>query len=161
MPASPPTETLDLEDLRRAGLRVTAPRLAVLAAVRGGGHPTVDELAATARERLGTVSTQAVYDVLSALSAAGLVRRISPPGGPARFEARVGDDHHHLICRACGEVLDVACAAGDAPCLEPADVRGYAIDAVEVIFRGLCPTCAGAAGATTGDRTREKDESRA
>ena len=161
MTAPGTADTVDLDDLKRAGLRVTAPRLAVLAAVRQGGHPSVDELAASARGRLGTVSTQAVYDVLSALTAAGLVRRITSPGGPARFEARVGDNHHHLICRDCGEVLDVDCAVGDAPCLEPADAQGYAIDAVEVIFRGRCPACAASHGAPTGERTREKDESKA
>ena len=134
-------ETLDLDDLKRAGLRVTAPRLAVLAAVRQGGHPSVEELAVSARGRLGTVSTQAVYDVLGALSAAGLVRRIEPPGGPARFEARVGDNHHHLICRSCGAVRDIDCAIGHGPCLRLPAVDGYEIDEAEVIFRGLCPAC--------------------
>jgi Fe2+ or Zn2+ uptake regulation protein len=154
-------ETLDREDLKRAGLRVTAPRLAVLGAVRQGGHPTVEELAASARGRLGAVSTQAVYNVLGALAAAGLVRRIEPPGGPARFESRVGDNHHHLICRACGGVQDVDCAVGHAPCLELPAVRGYVIDEAEVIFRGLCPTCGASAGAAPGDRTREESESKA
>lgn len=141
-------ETLDRDDLKRAGLRVTAPRLAVLAAVRKGGHPTVEELAASARGRLGTVSTQAVYNVLGALAAAGLVRRIEPPGGPARFESRLGDNHHHLICRACGGVQDVDCAVGHAPCLELPAVRGYAIDEAEVIFRGVCPACGASAAGT-------------
>ena len=154
-------ETLDREGLKRAGLRVTAPRLAVLAAVRQGGHPTVEELAASARGRLGTVSTQAVYNVLGALAAAGLVRRIEPPGGPARFESRVGDNHHHLICRACGGVQDVDCAVGRAPCLELPAVRGYVIDEAEVIFRGLCPTCGASAGAAPGDRPQEESESKA
>jgi Fe2+ or Zn2+ uptake regulation protein len=140
-------ETLNLDDLKRAGLRVTAPRLAVLAAVRRGGHPTVEELAVAARGRLGTVSTQAVYDVLGALAAAGLVRRIEPPGGPARFESRVGDNHHHLICRSCGSVTDIDCAIGHGPCLELPAVDGYEIDEAEVIFRGLCRAC--------GPRTRQ------
>jgi Fur family ferric uptake transcriptional regulator len=118
----------------------------VLAAIRRGGHPTVEELAAGARRRLGTVSTQAVYDVLGALAAAGLVRRIEPPGGPARFEGRVGDNHHHLVCRACGAVQDIDCAAGSGPCLELPAATGYEIDAVDVIFRGLCPECSGADG---------------
>jgi Fur family ferric uptake transcriptional regulator len=145
-------ETLDLDDLKRAGLRVTAPRLAVLAAVRQGGHPSVEELAVSARGRLGTVSTQAVYDVLGALTAAGLVRRIEPPGGPARFEARVGDNHHHLICRSCGAVRDIDCANGHGPCLQLPAVAGYEIDEAEVIFRGLCPACAvSARAAVPGD----------
>lgn len=146
-------ETLDLDDLKRAGLRVTAPRLAVLAAVRQGGHPTVEELAVSARGRLGTVSTQAVYDVLGALAAAGLVRRIEPPGGPARFESRVGDNHHHLICRSCGSVRDIDCALGHGPCLQLPAVDGYQVDEAEVIFRGLCPACGVADGAAApGDR---------
>ncbi len=149
-------ETPDLEDLKRVGLRVTAPRLAVLAAVRQGGHPTVELLAASARARLGAVSTQAVYDVLGALTAAGLVRRIEPPGGPARFESRVGDNHHHLICRSCGDVLDVECALGHTPCLELPAVRGCEIDGAEVIFRGLCPACVTAGGAAPGDRARDR-----
>jgi Fur family ferric uptake transcriptional regulator len=146
-------ETADFEDLKRTGLRVTAPRLAVLAAVRQGGHPTVEELAASARRRLGCVSTQAVYDVLGALAAAGLVRRIEPPGGPARFEARVGDNHHHLICRACGSMQDVDCAIGSGPCLELPAAHGYAIDEVEVIFKGLCTRCGASVGAAPGERT--------
>ena len=154
-------DTLDREDLQRADLRVTASRLAVLAAVREGGHPTVEELAVSARARLGTVSTQAVYNVLGALAAAGLVRRIDPPGGPARFESRVGDNHHHLICRVCGGVRDVECAVGQTPCLELPAVRGYVIDQAEVIFRGLCPTCGVSAGAAPGDRTQEESESKA
>ena len=136
-----PSESPELEDLRVAGLRVTAPRLAVLAAVREGDHLAVEEIALIARGRLGAVSTQAVYDVLRALNGAGLVRRIEPPGGPARFESRVGDNHHHLICRACPTVLDVDCAAGSAPCLEPSFAPGYSIDEAEIIYWGLCPAC--------------------
>ena len=136
-----PSESPELEDLRVAGLRVTAPRLAVLAAVREGDHLAVEEIALIVRGRLGAVSTQAVYDVLRALNGAGLVRRIEPPGGPARFESRVGDNHHHLICRACHTVLDVDCAAGSAPCLEPSSAPGYSIDEAEIIYWGLCPAC--------------------
>lgn len=132
---------LDLQDLRAAGLRITATRLAVLAAVREGDHPAVEEIAFVARGRLGAVSTQAVYDVLHALNGAGLVRRIEPPGSPARFESRVGDNHHHLICRGCGSVVDVDCSVGSAPCLEPSSAPGYAIDEAEVIYWGLCPAC--------------------
>lgn len=118
-------ESVDLRDLRAAGLRVTAPRLTVLAIVRDGGHLAVEEIASLARGRLGAVSTQAVYDVLLALTGAGLVRRIEPAGSPVRFESRVGDNHHHLICRACRTVLDVDCAVGHPPCLEPSAAGGW------------------------------------
>lgn len=128
-------------ELRTAGLRVTAPRLAVLAAVRAGDHLAVDAIAAAARDRLGAVSTQAVYDVLGALAKAGLVRRIEPAGSPARFEGRTGDNHHHLVCRSCGAVADVDCAAGHAPCLEPAGAAGYLVDEADVTYWGLCPAC--------------------
>jgi Fe2+ or Zn2+ uptake regulation protein len=136
-----PPESIDVRDLRAVGLRVTAPRLAVLAAVREGGHLTVEEIALLGRRRLGAVSTQAVYDVLHALTAAGLIRRIEPAGSPARFESRVGDNHHHLICRACGTMLDVDCAVGHAPCLEPSSASGYEIEEAEIIYWGLCPDC--------------------
>jgi Fe2+ or Zn2+ uptake regulation protein len=139
-PSSLP-ESVDLRDLRAAGLRVTAPRLAVLAIVRDGGHLAVDEIAVRARGRLGAVSTQAVYDVLFVLTGTGLVRRIEPAGSPVRFESRVGDNHHHLICRACRTVLDVDCAVGHAPCLEPPAAAGWAVDEAEIIYWGLCPTC--------------------
>ena len=141
MPALLATDSLDPRSLRAAGLRVTAPRLAVLAAVRAGDHLAVEEIASVARGRLGSVSTQAVYEVLRALTAAGLVRRIEPAGSPARFEGRVGDNHHHLVCRSCGAVADVDCALGEAPCLEPAGPSGYAIDEAEVIYWGLCGAC--------------------
>jgi Fur family transcriptional regulator, stress-responsive regulator len=140
MRSTTPPEVDDARLLRDSGLRVTAPRLAVLAAVREG-HPTVDEIAARARRRVGTVSIQAVYDVLRALTSAGLARRIEPAGSPARFEARVGDNHHHLVCRACGLAVDVECAVGDAPCLDPADRRGFRLDEAEVTYWGLCPDC--------------------
>jgi Fur family transcriptional regulator, stress-responsive regulator len=131
------------EDLLRSrGLRVTRPRLAVLEILATSrGHFDVEEIAEKVRERLDSVSTQAVYDVLSALSRAGLARRIEPAGSPARFEGRVGDNHHHVVCRGCGEIADVDCAVGDAPCLDPADGHGFQIDEAEVTFWGLCPDC--------------------
>jgi Fur family ferric uptake transcriptional regulator len=142
MPGSgPPTDTDDARRLRSAGLRVTAPRLAVLTAVRERPHATVDEIAAAARERTGAVSIQAVYDVLRALAKAGLARRIEPAGSPARYEARVGDNHHHLVCRACGDVADVDCAIGHTPCLVPGDAAGYLVDEADVTFWGICPAC--------------------
>jgi Fe2+ or Zn2+ uptake regulation protein len=127
-------------------LRVTAPRLAVLDAARRGDHLTVDEIAAIARERIGSVSTQAVYDVLAALAAAGLVRRIEPAGSPARFETRVADNHHHLVCRSCGVVVDVDCAIGVAPCLDPSTTAGFLVDEADVTYWGLCPACQADAG---------------
>lgn len=128
--------------LRKAGLRVTAPRLAVLAAVAGEGqHRDADAIAVAARARLGTLSTQAVYDNLHALVEVGLVRRIQPAGSPARYEARVGDNHHHIVCRQCGVMRDTDCRMGIAPCLEPLTPHGYKIDEAEVIFWGYCPEC--------------------
>ena len=138
------TETPDLtaaEELRGAGLRVTAVRVALLEAVRHGDHLGVEALAAGVRERVGHVSLQAVYEALNALAATGLVRRIEPAGSPARFEGRIGDNHHHVICRACGAVADVDCAVGEAPCLTAADDHGFEIDEAEVIYWGLCPDC--------------------
>jgi Fur family transcriptional regulator, stress-responsive regulator len=132
------------EELRGAGLRVTAARVALLETVRDGDHLGVDALAAGVRERIGHVSLQAVYDALHALTAAGLVRRIEPAGGPARFEGRVRDNHHHLVCRSCGAVADVDCAVGEAPCLTASDDHGFVIDEAEVIYRGLCPACSAA-----------------
>jgi Fe2+ or Zn2+ uptake regulation protein len=129
------------ELLRGAGLRVTRPRLAVLEVLRDGGHLDVEQIAGRVRDRLDSVSTQAVYDVLAALSRAGLARRIEPAGSPARYEARVGDNHHHVVCRGCGEIADVDCTIGQAPCLEPATASGFAIDEAEVTFWGLCPAC--------------------
>jgi Fe2+ or Zn2+ uptake regulation protein len=138
--------------LRAAGMRVTAPRLAVLGALGNHAHLTAETIATSVRERLGAGSTQAVYDNLEMLLVAGLVRRIEPAGSPARFELRVGDNHHHLVCRACGLVVDTDCAVGDAPCLTPSDDNGFAIDEAEVIFWGLCPDCS-AATATTSAAT--------
>ena len=128
-------------ELRAAGLRVTAARVALLEAVRDGDHLGVEALATRVRDRIGHVSLQAVYDALDALTAAGLIRRIEPAGSPARFEGRIGDNHHHLVCRSCGTVTDVACAVGEAPCLTAASDHGYSIDEAEVIYWGLCPAC--------------------
>lgn len=129
------------ERLRGVGLRVTAPRVAVLDAVAQAPHSDADSVTATVREKLGSVSTQAVYDVLRACVGAGLLRRIEPAGSSALYEARTGDNHHHLVCRNCGTVVDVDCVVGAAPCLEPAQTHGFTIDEAEVVFWGLCPTC--------------------
>jgi len=129
------------ELLRAHGLRVTRPRLAVLDVLAGGGHLEVDEIARQVRLRLDSVSTQAIYDVLGALSRAGLARRLEPAGSPARFEARVADNHHHVVCRGCGEVADIDCVVGQAPCLDPTNASGYEVDEAEVTFWGLCPGC--------------------
>ncbi|AEB42766.1 MULTISPECIES: Fur family transcriptional regulator [Micromonospora] len=129
------------ELLRSKGLRVTRPRLAVLDVLAGGGHLEVDEITRQVRERLDSVSTQAIYDVLGALSRAGLSRRIEPAGSPARYEARVGDNHHHVVCRGCGEIADIDCAVGDAPCLDSGTAHGFQVDEAEVTFWGLCPAC--------------------
>lgn len=129
------------EELRGAGLRVTAVRVALLEAVRDGDHLGVEAIADRVRDRVGHVSLQAVYDALGALTSAGLVSRIEPAGSPARFEGRVGDNHHHLVCRSCGTVVDVDCAIGDAPCLTPADDHGFTVDEAQVIYWGLCSAC--------------------
>jgi Fe2+ or Zn2+ uptake regulation protein len=129
------------EELRGAGLRVTAARVALLETVRDGDHLDVEAIASGVRERIGHVSLQAVYDALHALTAAGLVRRIELADGPARFERRVGDHHHHVVCRLCGAVADVDCAVGEAPCLTASDDHGFSIDEAEVIYWGLCPDC--------------------
>jgi Fur family transcriptional regulator, stress-responsive regulator len=129
------------DELRGAGLRVTAARVALLEAVRDGDHLGVESLASGVRDRVGHISLQAVYEALHALTGAGLIRRIEPPGSPARFEGRVGDNHHHLVCRSCGAVTDVDCAVGEAPCLTASDDHGYSIDEAEVIYWGLCPDC--------------------
>jgi Fur family transcriptional regulator, stress-responsive regulator len=131
----------DTVALRSAGLRVTAARLAVLDAARRGDHQTVEEITAAVRQRIGSVSTQAVYDVLAALARVGLVRRLEPAGSPARFETRVGDNHHHLVCRSCGTVVDVDCTIGHAPCLQPSATAGFLVDEADVTYWGLCPGC--------------------
>ena len=127
--------------LRAAGLRVTGQRLAALTAVHEHPHADTHSIISTVRERLGAVSDQAVYDVLRALTAAGLLRRIQPSGSVARYESRVGDNHHHIVCRRCGAIADVDCAEGTAPCMTPPDHHGFAIDEAEVIYWGLCPDC--------------------
>ena len=129
------------DELRQAGLRVTAARIALLETVRAGDHLDVDMIATRVRDRLGTISVQAVYEALHALTAAGLIARIEPAGHPARFEGRVGDNHHHIVCRSCGAVADVDCAVGHAPCLTASDDHGFSIDEAQVIFWGLCPGC--------------------
>jgi Fe2+ or Zn2+ uptake regulation protein len=129
------------ERLKASGMRVTAPRLAVLAWLNDHPHTTADQVAGGVRELLGSVSTQAVYDVLNACAAVNLVRRIEPAGHPARFETRTGDNHHHLVCRVCGRTQDVDCTVGVAPCLTPAESAGFLVDEAEVVFWGLCPDC--------------------
>jgi Fe2+ or Zn2+ uptake regulation protein len=134
--------TPDIELLRAHGLRVTSGRLAVLAALRDvPPHATVEQVEGAARARVGSLSTQAVYDILRAFHDASLVRRIEPAGSPARYETRVGDNHHHLICRDCGVTVDVDCAAGEAPCLHPSAAPGFEVDEAEVIFWGRCAAC--------------------
>jgi Fe2+ or Zn2+ uptake regulation protein len=142
MTASDPPTTAD--ELRGAGLRVTAARVALLQAVRDGDHLGVEAIAGRVRDRLGHISLQAVYEALHALTAAGLVRRIEPAGSPARFEGRLGDNHHHVVCRSCGAVADVDCAVGEAPCLTASDDHGFAIDEADVTYWGLCPDCSAA-----------------
>ena len=140
----PPASELE-RVLRGAALRVTRPRVAVLAAVHDHPHADTTSIIALVREDLGDVSQQAVYDVLAALTDARLVRRIHPPNSVARYEARVGDNHHHLVCRTCGAIADVDCAIGAAPCLTASDDHGYVLDEAEVIYWGLCPGCSTAA----------------
>ncbi|WP_278315183.1 Fur family transcriptional regulator [Lolliginicoccus levis] len=127
--------------LRGAALRVTAPRLAVLTAVHDHPHSDTDSIISVVRQNHGAVSHQAVYDVLRALTSSGLLRRIQPTGSVARYETRVGDNHHHLVCRSCGVIADVDCATGAAPCMTASDDHGFEIDETEVIFWGLCPAC--------------------
>jgi Fur family ferric uptake transcriptional regulator len=127
--------------LRGVSLRVTRPRLAVLAAVNDHPHADTDSLITAVRAEVGEVSTQAVYDVLRALTDARLVRRIQPAGSVARYESRVADNHHHVVCRSCGAVEDVDCAVGQTPCLTASDDRGYSLDEAEVTYWGLCPAC--------------------
>ena len=137
MPAAETDQSL----LQKAGLRVTRPRLAVLAAVRQHPHADTESIIEAVRADLGEVSHQAVYDVLRALHTAGLIRRIQPSGTYARYEARVGDNHHHVVCRSCGVIADVDCATGEAPCLTASNDHGFRIDEAEVIYWGLCPDC--------------------
>jgi Fe2+ or Zn2+ uptake regulation protein len=127
--------------LRTHGVQVTAQRLAVLNAVTRRPHCTADEVLDEVRTEIGAISRQAVYDALGVLSERGILRRIEPAGSPARYEDRVGDNHHHIICRACGKMVDVDCAVGEAPCLSPAGAAGFQIDEAEVIYWGTCPKC--------------------
>ncbi len=128
--------------LRDHGLRVTPSRLAVLGAIGElPGHPSTEAITAVVRDRLGSISTQTVYDILHTLTAAGLLRCIEPAGSPTRYESRVGDNHHHLVCSSCGATRDVDCAVGAAPCLEPSSTDGFTILEAEIIFWGLCPAC--------------------
>ena len=137
MPTTPDFERL----LRGAALRVTRPRIAVLAAVHEQPHLDTDAIISLVRRDLGAVSHQAVYDVLRALTTAGLVRRIQPTGSVARYETRVGDNHHHVVCRSCGAIADVDCATGATPCLTASDDHGFTIDEAEVVYWGRCPDC--------------------
>ncbi|MEO7059102.1 MAG: Fur family transcriptional regulator [Lapillicoccus sp.] len=130
-----------LDRLRSVGLRVTSPRLAVLAVLDGHPHADVDTIVTAVRERHHAVSTQAVYDVLRALTEMGLTRRIEPAGSPARYENRVGDNHHHIVCRGCGAIADVDCVVGEAPCLDPSQTHGFVLDEADVTFWGTCPAC--------------------
>lgn len=129
------------ELLRGAELRVTRPRVAVLEAVRARPHADTETIFGAVRTELEGVSRQTVYDVLNALTAVGLVRRIQPPGSVARYESRVGDNHHHVICRSCGVIADVDCAVGEVPCLTASDDHGFLVEEAEVIYWGLCPDC--------------------
>ena len=134
--------TTDVENaLRGAALRVTRPRVSVLTALYAHPHADTDTVIRAVRDDLGEVSHQAVYDVLRALTGAGLIRRIEPSGSVARYESRVGDNHHHVVCRSCGSIADVDCAVGDTPCLIPSDDHGFTIDEAEVTYWGMCPTC--------------------
>ena len=144
MSAQPSIDPADL--LRQHSVQVTAQRLAVLRAVSERPHGTADDVAEVVRAEIGAISRQGVYDALGVLVDKGLVRRIQPAGSSARYEQRVGDNHHHLVCRSCGETVDVDCAIGTAPCLHAADDQGYEIDEAEVIYWGLCPACRTGAG---------------
>jgi Fur family ferric uptake transcriptional regulator len=144
--------------LRGAALRVTRPRLAVLGAVHAHPHADTDSLLGAVREELPGVSHQAVYDVLRALTGAGLVRRIQPAGSVARYESRVGDNHHHLVCRMCGDIADVDCAVGETPCLTASDDQGFTVDEAEVTYWGVCPACLADAGNQLSEPTLNTGE---
>ena len=137
------------ELLRQRGIQVTAQRLAVLRAVSAQPHISADAVAEAVRTEIGAISLQSVYDALGLLVSEGLVRRIQPAGSPARYEDRVGDNHHHLICRVCGRVVDIDCAVGSAPCLTASDDRGFEIDEAEVAYWGRCPECVAHGRATS------------
>jgi Fur family transcriptional regulator, stress-responsive regulator len=156
MPRATPVDSEVL--LRQHGLQVTAQRLAVLRAVSDQPHRTADDICSVGRAEIGAISRQAVYDSLAALTDKGLLRRIQPAGSPARYEDRVGDNHHHLICRTCNEMIDVDCAVGDTPCLTAADDSGYEVDEAEVVYWGRCPECVAATSSHQKEtRKQEKD----
>ena len=144
------------KSLRKHGVQVTAQRLAVLRTVSGRPHCTADDVAEAVRVEIGAISRQAVYDALGVLAEKGIIRRIQPAGSPALYEDRVGDNHHHLICRTCGKTIDVDCAVGDTPCLTPADASGYRIDEAEVIYWGTCPNCLAENRGSAGDGSPER-----
>jgi Fur family transcriptional regulator, stress-responsive regulator len=146
--------------LRRHGLQVTAQRLAVLRAVADRPHSTAYDIDKVVRAEIGAISPQTVYDALAALTDKGLVRRIQPAGSPARYEDRVGDNHHHLICRTCNRMIDVDCAVGDTPCLTAADDSGYEIDEAEVIYWGRCPLCVAASSMDHQQATARQEKDR-
>lgn len=139
--------------LREHGVQVTAQRLAIMRSVSARPHATADDVADDVRSVLGSISRQAVYDSLGVLADKGLIRRIQPAGSAARYEDRVGDNHHHLICRGCGTMFDIDCATGDVPCLTASDDHGFEIDEAEVVYWGHCPTCRGE-GVASGDAAR-------
>jgi Fur family ferric uptake transcriptional regulator len=146
--------------LREASLRVTRPRVAVLTAVHEHPHADTDSIINVVRADLDEVSHQAVYDVLKALTAAGLVRRIQPAGSVARYEARINDNHHHVVCRSCGVIADVDCAVGETPCLTASDDNGFAIDEAEVVYWGRCPSCSAETTNTPSRQTANKESDR-
>ncbi len=143
--------------LRKHGIPVTAQRLALLRAVGARPHATADALAEAVRAEIGTISKQAVYNTLGTLVEKGILRRIQPAGSPARYEGRVGDNHHHLICRSCGKTVDVACVVGERPCLRASEDSGFRIDEAEVIFWGTCPRCLGKDGAQQAGPVKPQD----
>jgi len=145
-------------ELRSRGIQVTAQRLAVLRAVAEAPHLTADAVAESVRREIGSISLQSVYDALGTLVDAQLLRRIQPAGSPARFEDRVADNHHHLICRDCGRVVDVDCAVGETPCLTASDDQGFQIDEAEVAFWGRCPRCQ--PKSTAGKKSRDQGDPR-
>ena len=142
--------------LRQRGIQITAQRLAVFRAVISQPHITADAVAEAVRAEIGAISLQSVYDCLSVLVAEGLIRRIQPAGSPARFEDRVGDNHHHLICRTCGRMVDVDCAVGSAPCLTAVDDSGYEIDEAEVVYWGRCPECVAQAPSLASEEKKKR-----
>ena len=139
------------EALRASGLRVTAPRIAAVEALRVGSHATADEVFERVAQALPGTSLQAMYGVLAALTGAGILRRIEPAGSAARYELRIGDNHHHVVCSICGAIEDVDCVVGEAPCLAPSDAAGYRVQTAEVTFWGLCPECLAAEAAASAD----------